>query len=99
MTKRPFYHRAPYASCRLVANALVLLLASAAPGGDWPQFRGPDGASVSRETGLPITWGPDKNIRWKAPLPGQGNSNPVIAGGKVFVTANSGFEESRLHVL
>ncbi|MBI1913301.1 MAG: PQQ-binding-like beta-propeller repeat protein [Planctomycetes bacterium] len=51
------------------------------------------------ETGLPIEWGKDKHIRWKAPLPGQGHSNPVIAGGKVFVTASSGFQESRLHVL
>ena len=83
---------------RLAALALALLAAAGARAGDWPQFRGPNGG-VSEETGLPVGWGPDRNIRWKAPLPGQGHSNPVIAGGKVFVTASSGFQERRLHVL
>src|SRR5437588_191740 len=87
------------AGCRVVALALVLLRAPGAPGGDWPQFRGPNGGGVSDERGLPVEWGPDRSIRWKAPLPGQGHSNPVIAGGRVFVTASSGFWESRLHVL
>jgi outer membrane protein assembly factor BamB len=84
---------------RLVPLVLVLLPASAARSGDWPQFRGPNGCGVSRETGLPIEWGKERNIRWKVPLPGRGNSNPVIAGGKVFVTTCSGFQERRLHVL
>src|SRR5215471_9344166 len=84
---------------RLVTVVLVLLPAPLALAGDWPQFRGPNGSGISEEKGLPIEWGKDKNIRWKAPLPGQGHSNPVIAGGKVFVTASSGFQESRLHVL
>jgi outer membrane protein assembly factor BamB len=85
--------------CLYVALTLVLLLVSATSAGDWPQFRGPNGSGVSPETKLPITWGKDKNIRWKAPLPGQGHSNPVIAGGRVFVTASSGFQQRRLHVL
>jgi outer membrane protein assembly factor BamB len=87
------------ADCRWAALALVLSLASSAPSGDWPQFRGPNGSGVSRETGLPTEWDKDRNIRWKAPLPGQGHSNPVIAGGKVFVTASSGYLNRRLHVL
>jgi outer membrane protein assembly factor BamB len=89
----------PIVSRRVVALALVLLLRPVASGGDWPQFRGPNGSGVSEETGLPIEWGQDRNIRWKVALPGQGHSNPVIASGKVFVTASSGFQESRLHVL
>src|SRR5262249_34067807 len=36
---------------------------------------------------------------WKAALPGRGLSNPVITGGKVIVTACSGFKQRRLHVL
>ena len=92
MKKLPFNRR-------FVVLALVLLPASVSRGGDWPQFRGPNGSGASVATGLPIQWSKDKNIRWKAPLVGQGHSNPVIAGGKVFVTASSGFQESRLHVL
>src|SRR5262249_59946996 len=84
---------------RIVALVLILLLVPGALGGDWPQFRGPNGSGVSLETGLPVEWNQDRNIRWKAPLPGQGHSNPVIADGKVFVTASSDFQERRLHVL
>ncbi len=66
---------------------------------DWPQFRGPGSSSVSEEKDPPIKWSATEGLRWKAALPGRGLSNPVIAGGKVFVTASSGFRERRLHVL
>src|SRR5262245_21150772 len=67
------------------AALVSLVLPCGAMGSEWPQFRGPNGSGVSTATGVPIEWGQDKNIRWKAPLTGQGHSNPVIAGGKVFV--------------
>jgi outer membrane protein assembly factor BamB len=54
---------------------------------------------VSEEIGLPVRWGPNANIRWKADLPGQGVSSPVVAGGRVYVTACSGAWQHRLHVL
>lgn len=76
-----------------------LLLPQLISAGDWRQFRGPGGAGVSDETGIPTTWGEKENIRWKADLPGRGLSNPVIAGGRVYVTACSGRAETRLHVL
>jgi outer membrane protein assembly factor BamB len=66
---------------------------------DWPQFRGSSGSGVSEETGLPIKWSKTEGMRWQAELPGRGLSNPVIAGGKVYVTCSSGFQENRLHVL
>jgi outer membrane protein assembly factor BamB len=67
--------------------------------GDWPQFRGPEGSSVSEETNLPIRWSQIENVRWKVNLPGRGVSCPVIAGDKVYVTACSEFQQTRLHVL
>jgi outer membrane protein assembly factor BamB len=67
--------------------------------GDWPQFRGPGGAGVSDESGLPARWGPAENVRWKAELPGRGASAPAVAGGRVFVTACTGPRQQRLHVL
>ncbi len=70
-----------------------------AAGADWPQFRGPGGTGVADEAGLPVRWSATENVRWKAPLPGQGVSGPVVAGGRVYVTACSGFEQRRLHVL
>ncbi|HEY1859242.1 MAG TPA: PQQ-binding-like beta-propeller repeat protein [Gemmataceae bacterium] len=67
--------------------------------GDWTQFRGPQGMAVSEETGLPVKWNEKEGLRWKADLPGRGLSNPVIAGGRVYVTASSGYRENKLHVL
>jgi outer membrane protein assembly factor BamB len=58
----------------------------AARAGDWPQFRGPNNAGVSAETGLPSAWGEGKNIAWKIRIPGYGWSCPIVCGDKVFVT-------------
>lgn len=64
----------------------VLLLASAtAADDDWPRFRGPNGAGLS-DAKLPATW-TAKDVAWKTPLPAGGHSSPVVAGGRVFVTA------------
>jgi outer membrane protein assembly factor BamB len=75
------------------------LITGFAPAADWTQFRGPEGSGVSSESGLPIRWGPAQNIRWKVDLPGRGLSSPVVAGGRVYLTACTGFDQDRLHVL
>jgi outer membrane protein assembly factor BamB len=67
--------------------------------GDWPQFRGPGGSAVSDEKGFPVKWSATENVRWKADLPGRGVSSPVIAGGRIYVTAASAYRERRLHIL
>ena len=54
--------------------------------GDWPQFRGPLGNGVAPEDKAPLHWGPANNVRWKATLPGPGNSSPIVSHGRVFVT-------------
>ena len=53
----------------------------------WPQWRGPHFKGVSTTANPPITWSETKNIVWKAPLPGRGNSTPVIWGDRLFVTS------------
>jgi outer membrane protein assembly factor BamB len=75
------------------------LAGGAAASGEWAGFRGPSGSGVSEEAGLPTKWGKDEGLRWKVALPGRGLSNPVIAGGRVYLTACSGYREKRLHVL
>ncbi|MCE9534768.1 MAG: PQQ-binding-like beta-propeller repeat protein, partial [Planctomycetes bacterium] len=52
----------------------------------WPQFRGPGGQGHISGA-VPDGWGEKKNVAWKTPLAGKGWSSPVIAGGKVWVTA------------
>jgi outer membrane protein assembly factor BamB len=88
------------ATRRAALFASLILTASAARAGDWSQFRGPFGAGLETPANLPTSF--DKkgtNIAWKAPLPGKGLSSPVVAGGRVFVTASSMPRQDRLHVL
>jgi outer membrane protein assembly factor BamB len=82
----------PYAS-------LCAIVASLAPAADWPQFRGPDSSAISQETGLPVKWSATENVRWKADLPGRGVSSPIIVGGKIYITACSGYHAKWLHVV
>ena len=63
----------------------------AADDGNWPRFRGPGGAGVSAERGVPLEWDATRNVLWKAELPGRGASSPVVWGDRVYVTAYTGY--------
>jgi outer membrane protein assembly factor BamB len=53
------------------------------------RFRGPTGQGISSESQLPLTWSATKNIKWKASLPGNGWSSPIVFEDFVFITASS----------
>ena len=78
------------AAARLLMLAMVaggdLHLASAQ---DWPRFRGPNGTGVSETTGLPVEFGPDKNLVWRREIP-FGRSSPIVTKDRVFLTAIDG---------
>ncbi|MGH9837956.1 MAG: PQQ-binding-like beta-propeller repeat protein [Blastocatellia bacterium] len=65
---------------------LLLFLSLPIPVQDWPEFRGPTGHGHSEERGLPLTWGENKNVRWKVAIPGKGWSSPAIQGGRIWLT-------------
>jgi hypothetical protein len=74
--------------CTLALAAVSMVLFAAA---DWPQFLGPQGASITEEKGLPVAWSATENILWKTALPGFGGSSPMVLGEKIFVTTYSGY--------
>lgn len=82
----------------LIAVVTSLLVAAPARAADWPQFRGPLSRGVAEETSLPVRWTATENVRWRADLPGPGASSPVVADGRVYLTACSGPRQDRLHV-
>jgi outer membrane protein assembly factor BamB len=53
---------------------------------DWPFFRGPDRNGRSSDSKVPLEWGKDKNVRWRAKLPAPGNSSPIVSSGRVLIT-------------
>ena len=72
----------------LLGVSLACGAASAAERESWSRFRGPNGTGVSEATGLPVSFGPEKNVRWKTPLP-PGHSSPVLSESRIFLTAHS----------
>lgn len=74
----------------LGAGAFLLLAAASVHADNWPQWRGPAGDGVSRETNLPAEWDATKNLLWKAPLPGMAGSTPVVWGDRIFLTSEDG---------
>ena len=72
---------------------LLLLLAAAASAtaADWTRFRGPNGTGIAEGPAAPSEWGDESNLKWKTDLPGKGSSSPVVAAGRVYVTAYTGY--------
>jgi outer membrane protein assembly factor BamB len=79
------------ATRRLALLAVVSLLTTLAAthAADWPRFRGPNGTGVAADTTIPVRFKEGDGILWKVPLPGVGNSSPVISRGKLFVQSAS----------
>jgi outer membrane protein assembly factor BamB len=71
-----------------VVRALLALVCLTGPAvaGNWPAWRGPEGNGHSPEKDLPLKWSTTDNVRWKVPLPDEGNSTPVVWGDRVFLT-------------
>ncbi|MEM6471412.1 MAG: PQQ-binding-like beta-propeller repeat protein [Planctomycetota bacterium] len=74
----------------LTLVALFTLCPGSTRAADWPMWRG---ASVNGRTSnevakAPTQWSAEagENIRWKTPLPGPGNSSPIVDGDDVIIT-------------
>ncbi len=65
------------------------LLAANAMAAHWPGFRH-DGSGIAAEKTAPVKWSATENIRWRSPLPGKGNSSPIVWGNKVLVAQSDG---------
>src|SRR6185295_3730254 len=71
--------------------ALLVLAPLTLNADEWPTFGGkPDRNPVSSEKGFPSTWDAKKNVKWTAQLGKHTYSNPVIAGGRVYVGTDNG---------
>jgi outer membrane protein assembly factor BamB len=61
----------------------------------WPQFRGPGASGVADGQKSPVEFGPEKNVKWKVPVPA-GLSSPIIVGDKLVLTA---FDNGKLFTI
>jgi outer membrane protein assembly factor BamB len=68
----------------LLAISLVCIFVTSAFAEDWPQWLGPRRDNSSTETVAP--WKGNPKVLWRKPV-GEGNSSPVVAGGRVYIHA------------
>ncbi len=76
---------------RLTASNLcgmLLMVAAAATGADWPQFRGPSASGVGPADSAPMEWDATKgrNVVWKVEVPGLAASSPIVWGDRIYLT-------------
>jgi len=71
----------------VVAIIAYFSLATALHAENWPNWRGPTGDGVSRETNVPMHWSgtTGDKIAWKVPVPGSGHSSPIVWNDRLFV--------------
>ena len=65
---------------------IFLGVAAAGSGSEWDRFRGPNGTGIGPDGELPVVFGPDQALIFRTPLP-PGHSSPILAGGRVHLTA------------
>lgn len=79
--------RKGFALCLTIVAATVLSNSSLVSAEDWGQFRGPNCSGVSNsKASLPTRFSATNNVRWSQDL-GDGIGSPVVAAGRVFVSA------------
>ena len=94
MTKHPTLR------CLLTALVLFLLPGLVSAQDDWPQFRGADGRAMATSGPLPQSLDPSSDsLLWKTPIPGGGNSSPIVSKGQIFVTTAYGGDETNFVLL
>lgn len=91
--RSPRFELTTFASAAFVGVAISglaigdLVVSGAAPPGpqEWTRFRGPNGTGLSDATGIPVSW-KESDFDWRVELPGEGHSQPVAWGERIFVT-------------
>jgi len=68
------------------AVAAPPLLTPPTPTTNWPRWRGPWENGHSYDENLPVRW-TDADLAWKTPLPGDGQSTPIVWGDRIFLTS------------
>jgi outer membrane protein assembly factor BamB len=78
-------------SKKLLSSGIILLFSAVLFSGkktaeiNWPMFRGLNGSGICDTTGLPLEFGPGKNVVWQTSLP-VGYSSPVLSDKYIFLT-------------
>ena len=56
---------------------------------NWERFRGPNGTGIANDKNIPVKFSATEGVLWKAPIPGDGISSPIVWGDRVFLQTAS----------
>ena len=75
---------------------IILLGASLVFAQDWPQWRGPNRDGKVAGFAAPATWPGQFTQKWKVSVGLGADSTPALVGGKLYVLARQGSDETTL---
>jgi len=77
---------------------VLAIVSSAEPtsAASWPRFRGPNGTGIATDKDIPVQWTDKDGVLWKTPIPGLGNSSPIVWNDRVFLQSATGDGKQRL---
>jgi outer membrane protein assembly factor BamB len=52
----------------------------------WSRWRGPSGQGLVSSGSYTDTWSATQNVLWRTPVPGRGNSSPIVWGDRLFLS-------------
>ncbi len=52
----------------------------------WPRWRGPSGQGLVTPGKYQNWWNPANHIQWRVPVPGAGNSSPIVWSNRIYLT-------------
>jgi len=74
----------------LLCGLVVLLLGRTASAADWSQFRGGPAQGLASQATVPAQWSNASRLAWRTGIPGAGWSQPIVVGGRIFLTTAVG---------
>lgn len=84
-------------SLRLSIPTLFCFLtmsAAIAESDDWRLWRGPGGNGIAADTAKPpASWGEERNIKWKVPIPGRGHASPIVVEDLIVIATATAEEQ------
>ena len=54
----------------------------------WPNWRGPSMQGYVQGSNYPDRWSSTENVLWKVPVPGSGNSSPIVWADRIFMATS-----------
>jgi outer membrane protein assembly factor BamB len=87
---RPIECSPRWLSAPALIATLVACVCGSAPAEDWPQFRGGTALGHADFAKVPTEWAGTERLAWRTAIPGAGWSQPIVAGGRIFLTTAVG---------